>query len=574
MFTMLGDAHDILDDHSEGNKFLNISFKWLEEGIIVDKTLGNYIAGDVILSMGCMSPKELNSRLYEVKASENDYWIRANGEELLNQRLYLRYLGLVNDDDTVDVKVLREGKTYVFRESFKEHYEIYEKRNHEIKWSIEKENNLGYFRFDEFASGERLEEIKRSMDEFFKQVSANKIGNIAIDLRYNGGGVAGALNYLCRYLKYDKIYCEGTMLYGMDNQFPKADRSLVFSGNTYVMTSNESFSCSVFALSMLRDNDIVRTIGEPTGEPPAFLRHMTEADSMLPGSGWSFMMVGYKPKRPNFRDVKEKAFFPDIPVYRNRADLLAGRDPVMEEMRRLVQNIGYVNLDKVIDMKLEDVLTIHCGNKSGLQPGNCIIVEDKNNRIGLYKIWLEDTVKHVKTPIQTNLKDNVLSARLPAGVETEKGYNLIVDTGEHCYSCLLFITGQKVAEEGKSVDVTKPSVETKNDTGKNTNLFIPVSGFKGCFKPWGKGLIALSFNKAVSENIDYSRIWFENKDGIKLLVRTVSVVGDDKITVYIRPSVDFVKDETYKLIIKGGTLMSVSGEKYEEDLEIKFVAKL
>ena len=203
LFTMLGDGHAQLYYQPDTNKFLNLSFKWLEEGIVVDRNEGNYKIGDYVLSIGSKTPKELNNELYELIGAENDYWIRANGKSLLNSRLNLKYLGLVNNDDTVDVKIMRDGKVYVFRENLKNKSNIQDNHDKKIAWFTEKENNLGYFRFDEFSWGEQLNDIIRNMDKFFKEVADKEIGNIAIDLRYNYGGTAGALNYLCRYLDYN-----------------------------------------------------------------------------------------------------------------------------------------------------------------------------------------------------------------------------------------------------------------------------------------------------------------------------------------------------------------------------------
>lgn len=555
MYTMLGDAHNILDYQSDTNKFLNLFFKWLEEGLVVDRNEGNYKTGDYILSIGGKTPEELNSRLYELMGSENDYWIRANGERLLSSRLNLKYLELMNDDATVDIKILRDGKVYIFRENFKAFGKPYRNYDKEVLWFTEKENNLGYFRFDEFASGAALNVINKNMDKFFQEVAQHKISNIAIDLRYNGGGTAGALHYLCRYLDYNTFYGEGKMNYEMDHTYPKADEALIFHGNVYVMTSNETFSCAVFAAGLLKDNGIVKTIGEPTGENPAFSRHMESADGVLPGSGWKFMMVGYKPQRPYYKDVNEKSIFPDVPVYQTRADLLTGRDMVMEKMRQLSRENNCTYYAKPLYITPGDNIAVYAGNKLSLGTDNKIYVPDEKKAFSKYNIFLEDTATYTRIPIEARINKDHISAELPNTLKAGVRYNFIIDMGGKSYCYLLYLKDLIIIQNRISAD----------------SFNVIKSYLSSAYKPWNGGLVSITFNNQVSDKVDISKIYFFDKNGNKIpAARTL--LADDS-TLYVFPATSFVEGASYKIIIEGGAFTSVDGEVNEEKIEAGFAAK-
>lgn len=116
---------------------------------------------------------------------------------------------------------------------------------------------------------------------------------------------------------------------------PMRKEPLLFTRDVYVMISNKTYSCSVYATTILKDNGIAKVIGEPSGENPAFNRHGSGSDGKLPEVGWPFMMTSHKGSRPMDHDISEIAIFPDIPVYTTRQDLIAGRGIQMEIMRQI-----------------------------------------------------------------------------------------------------------------------------------------------------------------------------------------------------------------------------------------------
>lgn len=330
VFAVMGDGHTTLHNPFKESQYLNLPFEWLiDDGIVVSADAGPLVKGDQVVSIGGCTAEALLTMLAKVVSHENEYWLYHCAPDYLTRASYLKYFGLVNEDGTVDVEILRDGEKTVHRLPLTSSRTLTRPRFIEAEWWVDREYDLGYFRFDEFPVQDEMGLLTDEIDKFFDRVKREGVSNIAFDWRYNEGGVASALNLILTYLPTGSVYEEGT------NPYPtgvkKPDNEL-FTGKVYVLTGKRTFSCAVYAATILHDNGIAITLGEPTGENPAFNRNSAEAAGELPVTGWRFMMTGHKPSRPNFLDASDEALFPDIPAYTSREDLVAGRDAQIEAL--------------------------------------------------------------------------------------------------------------------------------------------------------------------------------------------------------------------------------------------------
>lgn len=111
--------------------------------------------------------------------------------------------------------------------------------------------------------------------EMFTEIKEKNIGNLAIDLRGNGGGDTYVVNELFKYLPTDTYYQADNFRKVRWNYLTfdqggetknKRNTELEFDGNLYVITDEESFSASLHFAEMVADNGLGKVIGESPAE--------------------------------------------------------------------------------------------------------------------------------------------------------------------------------------------------------------------------------------------------------------------------------------------------------------------
>lgn len=526
LFSMLNDGHCILHYYPLTNLYIDIPFAWIDEGIIITKNTDSFKIGDKIISLGNKTESELISLIKQQKSSENVYWLKNNAYEILRSRAYLEHFDLINADDSVSIKILRGDKILNFNEKFKNtgttniELPIITNSDEWIDWYIEKENNLGYFRFDQWPPrGEKYEELKKQLDSFFEMVFKNNIKNIAFDIRRNTGGNAPILDDILSYIKTDKIYSASYEEYKAFVN--KKDR--LFDGEVYFLTSNKSFSCSVYALTILKDNKIVKTIGEPTGQKPAFNFHGEGSDGKLPNTGWSFMMTSSLNTRP--MDIQEDhSLYPDIVVNTTSYDILHSLDPQMHKLRQIANpslNKNIVKISEIITQK--GSFTIKNSNFFNIDmAGKTINLKFNNNEIKKEDIKIYSVEKGIKTPWNITLSENNAVVYIQDAVKGGRSYLITINAADNIeynielifgsnlkilnnsytkFGYMLFtfsdnmkeIVEDKIKiydEKGKYLDISEASItQSISDTllislkngfvsGKSYTLYIPEKSIK------------------------------------------------------------------------------------------------
>lgn len=140
-------------------------------------------------------------------------------------------------------------------------------------YKIDKENSLGIFTLNRC---EMSQEYTDRLLEFFSAVRDNNIGNIAVDLRSNGGGTTEVINEFLRYINISDyklfggtdIRIGGNLISYRDEITPNKPVDNAFDGRVYVLTSQYTFSSAMDFATVIQDNGIGKVIGEIPGNMP------------------------------------------------------------------------------------------------------------------------------------------------------------------------------------------------------------------------------------------------------------------------------------------------------------------
>lgn len=160
------------------------------------------------------------------------------------------------------------------------------------------------------ARGESIEEFSRRLQQACTDADVKRL---IVDVRHNGGGNTFLYQPLLRTL----IHFERD----------KPGRRL------FLLTSRHTFSaCQNFCTDVDRLTDAVFA-GEPTGSNPNFIGESTTV--VLPHTE---LQVSISTRAWQFSYPMDRRVWiaPDVPVALTSADYLAGRDPVLEAVRRVI----------------------------------------------------------------------------------------------------------------------------------------------------------------------------------------------------------------------------------------------
>lgn len=186
-------------------------------------------------------------------------------------------------------------------------------------YKIDKENSLGVFTLNRC---EMSQEYTDRLSEFFSAVRDNNIGNIAVDLRSNGGGTTEVINEFLRYINISDyklfggtdIRFGGNLISYRDEITPNKHVENAFDGKVYVLTSQYTFSSAMDFATVIQDNGIGKVIGEIPGNMPT--AYGDKLGFQLPESKL-VLSVSYK---KFYRVDINKSIEPLIPDYTVEAD--------------------------------------------------------------------------------------------------------------------------------------------------------------------------------------------------------------------------------------------------------------
>lgn len=188
-------------------------------------------------------------------------------------------------------------------------------------YKIDKENSLGVFTLNRC---EMSAEYTDRLSEFFSAVRDNNIGNIAVDLRSNGGGTTEVINEFLRYINISDyklfggtdIRIGGNLISYRDEITPNKHVENAFDGNVYVLTSQYTFSSAMDFATVIQDNGIGKVIGEIPGNMPT--AYGDKLSFQLPESKL-LLGVSYKKFYRVDIDKSEEPLIPDCTVNADEA---------------------------------------------------------------------------------------------------------------------------------------------------------------------------------------------------------------------------------------------------------------
>ena len=182
-------------------------------------------------------------------------------------------------------------------------------------YTIEPEHNVAVFTLTDCTNNA---EYKNCLKNMFTEVKEKGIGNVAVDVRNNGGGSSLVINSFIKYLDTDGFYEPtysfrlGPFLLKDGNGYVKNNRhdELLFTGNVYVLTNIKSFSSAMMYPQIIKDNGLGKVIGQAPGNDPngyGDVVHFFMPTSRL------FMQVSYKKFHRVNQNTTEKWIEPDFP---------------------------------------------------------------------------------------------------------------------------------------------------------------------------------------------------------------------------------------------------------------------
>ena len=347
LVTSVGDAHTVLL-FEETDKGLPLTLEWVVEGLVIAEDCGDFRKGDLVLSIGGLSPSEILDRMGEIVSSENVYRVKDQATRHLRRRLVLDEFGLVQDGP-VFFTVERGGETLEISARFEAELPGLRERSEELlarrhNWYIDHQNGLGLFELNVCVDDEAF---RQDIQDFFAAVKDSEVGNIVIDLRENVGGQSRVVESFLSHLPIDSYVTYGTEIryssqaadrVGMrrtwgTSTYPPSIRRISavddpFTGNVFVLIGNQTFSAGNWIAVAFYDNGLGTVVGEPTGNAPSSFGDMVSFQ--LPNTRF-ILGVSYKYfTRPDPSNDPQDALYPHVLVEMTRDDLINDADPVLE----------------------------------------------------------------------------------------------------------------------------------------------------------------------------------------------------------------------------------------------------
>ena len=381
---LLKDPHTTVQKKYDG-PFLGIRLVWAHDGLVVswaDESCG-LKSGDKILSVGGLNPVDLEELLISVIPAENRYWVRSMAEDMLVWGAFLEYLGLARENKVALVVEDGLGKVLSLDVPMRTSplSEDLETNRIPVGWSIDNEASLGVFYLDEHRG---TEAIRVPLEAFFRAVRDNRIRRIAIDVREKRGGISDYYEFL-RYLpvhrsgwfSYFSPRVRGFSVliryspeatdqlnYSKESGFWRynpleqwftfgwyahpPDPDLVFYGDVFILTTNNTFSAASNYPIFFQDNNLAKVIGEPPGQAPS--QFSDTLRFTLPNSRISLIVSHKHFTRPAPERDPADFLYPDVFIPRTVQDIRLGRDAVMEWLLAPGANHEHRSADRLKDI--------------------------------------------------------------------------------------------------------------------------------------------------------------------------------------------------------------------------------
>ena len=272
IFSILSDGHTFVRGNYSDREVLKYYRKWADEGYEI--TAVNGISIEELL--------EQKSKYYSFEAVSWQYeWLSDDIATMAG----IDYLGFDIKEGIEYTLTSADGQTkveicylddFVTWDEYLEFNNMDEPQTDEksfVSYEIDTENSIALLYLAECTYNS---EYINCVREMFEKVKAERIENVAVDLRSNGGGNDQVVSEFFKYLDIDsyKIASMGWRLgflylnLGSGVSENPRYEDLVFNGNLYLLTSAGTFSSAMMFAEYVKDNKLGTIIGEAPGNNP------------------------------------------------------------------------------------------------------------------------------------------------------------------------------------------------------------------------------------------------------------------------------------------------------------------
>ena len=322
----IGDGHTRSYPELDPVNFQRIPLvtRWLDDGLIVVAASPEYeqSIGNKVVQIGKYPIEVVDNAVRPLIAADNHMQLLSNSPAYISMPAVLYGLGLIPQKDQVSfIFEAQDGSNFTLDlepalwppETIVTIYEktdvqtpLYEQDKRSYYWYQHlPESNTVYVQYNVCAEQDG-KPFQPFVDEVFNLVDQNPDTRLVLDVRFNGGG-------------------NGAVLFPFIDAI-KARPSVNTKGKLFVITGRWTYSSALQNAIMLQKDTNAILVGEPTGGKP---NHYGEIRSFtLPNVG---LRVQYSTRYWLTYPAKDPLTLePDIPVGITFADMLAGRDPVLE----------------------------------------------------------------------------------------------------------------------------------------------------------------------------------------------------------------------------------------------------
>ncbi|MCF7913408.1 MAG: hypothetical protein K9M99_12850 [Candidatus Cloacimonetes bacterium] len=384
----------------------------------VNQGLNINLIGKKVLRVGKVAADSLEKMLGPYVSAENRYWKRYQLTNLMNMVGFLLLADVIDQEETFKIVVDIDGQARLLELENSTHVTWLKPAQHSVtaynpdlfSYKILPEIKTCYFQFNEFndlqtvrmyhESGiipdddfdsyhkeieERGGDFRIFLERMFTDIYQQKIENLVIDLRHNGGGNSILANQFFDHIKIDHPltpFTTGIKLsqlmqhyypdivdyylnilqskFGIEAGLPyyydfdletKEDYFAIirnkdsgfylpvsnhkFAGKLFFITGYDTFSSAGDMVTIAYDNGIGTVIGEPMGQKPTSygdILYFTLPNSGIQGS------VSHKVfKRPKRSLNREETIYPDIVVNEDFHDKnLLGIDSAWDTILKII----------------------------------------------------------------------------------------------------------------------------------------------------------------------------------------------------------------------------------------------
>ncbi|MHC0035394.1 S41 family peptidase [Pseudoneobacillus sp. C159] len=307
--------------------------KWTNTNeMIITEESKAFKRGDKIISIGGKDTGYIMEAAKKAIPAEHDGYVKARINSFLSNPIFLQHFGMLSDMGETNILFDRAGVEQTATIKIKKLTELTPERlfNRKVprpyEWSIDPTGKYGIFKIDESIPTDMY---TRMLQEFFAEMNKKNVPNVFVDLR-NGGGGNGAVAFeFFTYLKVDH-YSNGSDQ--ITNS--KVSNELLFDGNVYVLTSNQTFSAGTDFAKFIQGNGIGKLVGESPGNNASYGGNIIQFN--LPNSGIYVQVPTTKNPAPVSDDEQDMPLMVDYPVQTTKESILNNEDMWLKKIEEIV----------------------------------------------------------------------------------------------------------------------------------------------------------------------------------------------------------------------------------------------